>query len=66
MIRWRGRVPTREQQVANACDDFVNLTPASEIPAEITRNNWAAWLPGQEVPLIGVDHWYGYREEDEC
>lgn len=51
MIRWRGRGEPQEQ-VANARDSFVNLTPVSEIPAAVTRSNWSATLPGQPVPLI--------------
>lgn len=64
-LRWRGRRPTREEQVANACDDFVDLAPASEAPAVATRENWSALLPGQDIPLIGEDRRYG-REEDDC
>jgi hypothetical protein len=63
MIRWRGRVPTREQQVANACDDFVNLTPVSDAAAATTKANWSVLLPGQTIPLIG-EHRYG--DEQEC
>lgn len=61
-IRWRGR-GGRKEQVANACDSFPDLSPASEEPAEQVR---AAWLPlqrGQAVPLIGEDGRYGYGEE---
>jgi hypothetical protein len=66
-LRWRGRqVHPKPEQVANACDDFVDLTPVSEAPAEQTRTNWSALLPGQTVPLIGEDRRYGYREEDDC
>jgi hypothetical protein len=64
MIRWRGRGEPQEQ-VANACDSFVNLTPASEAPATQTHSNWSALLPGQAVPLIWEDSRYGYREEDD-
>lgn len=62
-IRWRGR-EGRKEQVANACDSFPDLSPASETPAALVK---AAWLPlqrGQEVPLIGEDR-YGYREDEE-
>jgi hypothetical protein len=51
--RWRGRSSTEQEQVANAWTSFVDLTPASEAPAEAVR---AAWLPlqaGQEIPLVG-------------
>jgi hypothetical protein len=64
MIRWRGRDYSKHEQVANACDDFVDLTPASEIPAQLTRAKWDAWRPGQEIPLIGEIR-YAEREE-EC
>jgi hypothetical protein len=33
------------EQVANAFEDFVDLTPASQAAAEQTRANWAALLP---------------------
>ncbi len=65
MIRWRGRDLKPKERVANARDDFVNLTPVSEIPALTTRANWAATLPGQTVPLIWEDSRYGYREEED-
>jgi hypothetical protein len=63
-LRWRGRQLTVQEQVANACDDFVDLTPASDAPAVATRSNWSALLPGQEVPLIG-EFPYG-RQDDPC
>lgn len=62
MIRWRGRTLTVEEQVANARDSFVNLTPASEAPAASVRSNWSAVLPGQTVPLIW-ERSYGAEEE---
>lgn len=40
-------------QVANAPDANYDLTPVSEDPAIATRAKWAAFLPGQAVPLIG-------------
>ena len=52
MIRWRGRDTTYKEQVANACDSFVDLTPVSEAPAAAVL---AAWLPlktGQDIPHI--------------
>lgn len=52
MIRWRGRALTREEQVVNARDSFVNLAPVSEAPAAAVRSAWSATLPGQNVPLI--------------
>ncbi len=63
MMRWRGRVPTREEQVANAPDSFVNLTPVSASAADTTKANWSVLLPGQTIPLIG-EHRYG--DEQEC
>lgn len=63
-VRWRGRGEPQEQ-VANACDSFVDLTPASEAPAETTRSNWSAVQPGQAIPLIWEDGRHGYREEDD-
>ena len=53
MRRWRGRSSTEQEQVANAWDSFVDLTPVSEAAADAVK---AAWLPlqaGQEIPLIG-------------
>lgn len=62
MLRWRGRDPyCPPDQVANAKDSTVDLTPASQAPAEATRANWNALLPGQEVPLI----WEMVYDDDE-
>jgi hypothetical protein len=61
MNRRRGR--GCEEQVANACDSFVDLAPASEVPAEQVRQDWAAVLPGQPIPLIG--EFRGRDQEDE-
>lgn len=62
-LRWRGRDHRRrDEQVANACDSFVDLTPASDLPAQRVKDSWSAWLPGQEIPLIG-EHRYGGEEE---
>ena len=67
MPRWRGRVLyPKPEQVANACDDFVDLTPASETPAEQVRTNWSALLTGQSVPLIGERDGYYPLPEEEC
>ena len=62
-MRWRGRDLAYKEQVANACDDFVDLTPASQTPAEVVQENWSALLLGQAVPMIGekVD---GYCQDD--
>lgn len=54
-IRWRGRDGRPKEQVANAWNSYVDLTPASDAPADAVE---AAWLPmqaGQEIPLIGED-----------
>lgn len=63
VARWRGRSLTKPEQVGNADDSFVNLTPASEAPADTTRSNWSALLPGQAVPLIWEDRRYGSEED---
>ena len=64
MIRWRGRDLRPKEQVANARDSFVDLTPASEAPAAQTRSNWSALLPGQTVPLIWEET-HGIDREEE-
>ena len=63
-LRWRGRDLTPKDQVANALDSFVDLSPASEAPAEAVKAAWAPLLSGQEVPLIGEDAGYGIDEEE--
>ena len=65
MLRWRGRVPTRELQVANACDSFLDLTPASQAQAVQTRSNWSVLLSGQTIPLIW-ERDYGREQDDEA
>lgn len=62
MIRWRGRGYAKKEQVANACDDFVNLAPASEVPAQQVKEAWSALRPGQDIPMIGEIR-YGGQEE---
>lgn len=57
---WRGRDGLYHEQVANACDSFVDLTPASQVPAAAVTAAWAALLPGQDIPLI----WE--RTTDDC
>lgn len=64
MIRWRGRDLREKEQVANAWDSFVDLTPVSEIPAEQVRTNFDPLRAGQEIPLIGEDQ-DGYRPEKD-
>ena len=63
-LRWRGRDLTPKDQVANAKDSFVDLTPVSDAPAEAVEAAWAPLLSGQEVPLIGEDDGYGIDEEE--
>jgi hypothetical protein len=62
--RLRGRKLTAcpPDQVGNAKDSLVNLTPTSQARAEATRAGWAPWLSGQAVPLI----WERQEEEDPC
>lgn len=59
--RWRPR--KYEPQVANAHPGFLDLTPASDAPAEQTRSNWSALQPGQDVPLIWEDSRHGRHQE---
>lgn len=53
---WRRLLKRRREcppdQVANAPDAFVDLTPVSDAPAEAVEAAWAPLLSGQEVPLI--------------
>lgn len=51
--RWRGRDGRPKEQVANAWDSYVDLTPVSQAPAEAVKEAWAPLLSGQEIPLIG-------------
>lgn len=56
--RWTGPLPDPDgEQIANAYEDFADLTPASQAPAEQTRANWAATLPQTppEEPYRGTD-----------
>lgn len=53
-----------EELIANAFDDAFDLSPVSQAPAIQTRANWAALLPGQEIPLIG-EPTYGRDPEDD-
>lgn len=62
----RPRKPDCPEQVFNAPDSFVDLTPVSEAPAEQTRANWSAFLPDQDVPLIWEDSRYGHQQQDDC
>lgn len=65
-MRWRGRDLAYKEQVANACDDFVDLTPVSQARAEQTRENWSALILGQAVPMIGEQSYGGCQEDDGC
>lgn len=43
---WSGPKPSGDgEQIANAFEDFVDLTPVSQEPAEGTRANWDALHP---------------------
>lgn len=48
--RLRQRCPA--EQVANAPDDSVDLTPASEAPLASLRAKFAPLVSGQAVPLL--------------
>jgi hypothetical protein len=51
--RWRGRDPlVCLDQVGNANDDVLDLTPVSDAPAQHVRDGWEPWFSGQAVPLI--------------
>lgn len=63
--RWRGRDLTYKEQVANACDSFVDLTPASETPAATVAANWLPLRQGQTIPLIWERTTPDGRPEDE-
>lgn len=63
--RWRGRSGRYEEQVANACDSFVDLTPASQAPAAAVSSAWSALQSGQSVPLIWEETTPDGRPEEE-
>lgn len=52
---WRGRdwSATPCEQVANAPDTSLNLTPVSQARADATRAGWAPLQYGQTVPRLG-------------
>lgn len=50
--RWREKDLSCLDQVANAKDSQVDLTPVSEAPADAVKTAWAPWLTGQAVPMI--------------
>jgi hypothetical protein len=63
--RWRGPQPAEdEEQIANAPDGLFPLAPVSETPAENTRSNWSAVMPGQPIPMAGEDR-YAYPPYEE-
>lgn len=66
MLRWRGRDTAYKEQVANACDDYVDLAPVSQEPATEVKAAWSALLSGQEVPLIWERTNGGCQEDDGC
>jgi len=63
--RWRGRDLTYKEQVANACDSFVDLTPVSEAPAAAVLADWLPLKQGQAIPLIWERTTPDGRPEDE-
>ena len=63
-MHWRGRRETFDEQVANALDSTVDLTPASAAPADAVKAHWSALLPGQTIPLIG-EATRDYREQED-
>jgi hypothetical protein len=66
MLRgWRGRDPLQcVDQVGNAPDDSVDLTPVSQVPAENVALGWSPLLSGQEPPLIYEQ--YESEEVEPC
>lgn len=66
MRRWRGRDGLRHEQVANACDDYVDLTPASNTPAVQVKARWDALRANQAIPLIGETSYGDCQEDDGC
>lgn len=54
-IRWRGRDGRPKEQVANAWNSYVDLTPANDALADAVKAAWSAMQSGQEIPLIGED-----------
>jgi hypothetical protein len=61
-LRWRGKDLTCLDQVANALDSTVDLTPVSEAPAEAVYAAWAPLVSGQSVPLI----WERVVDDEPC
>lgn len=63
-MRWRGRDLEPKDQVANALDSTVDLTPASAAPAAAVEVAWAPLRAGQTIPLIGEFDGYPADEEE--
>ena len=64
-MRWRGRDYRPKEQVANAWDSMVDLTPPSEGPADAVKAAWAPLLSGQTIPLIGENDGGQQPEKDD-
>ncbi len=61
--RWRGRDSTcPPDQVANAKDSMVDLSPVSEAPALAVKAAWGPLLSGQSVPLL----WERVTDAEPC
>lgn len=63
MRRWRGRDLRPKEQVANAWDSFVDLTPVGADPAAQVEANWLPLKAGQTIPLIGENR-NGYQPQE--
>jgi hypothetical protein len=63
-MRWRGRDLDPKDQVANALDSTVDLTPVSDAAADAVKAAWAPLLSGQTIPLIG-ERLDDYPSEEE-
>lgn len=63
-LRWRGRDGRPKEQVANAWDSFVDLTPVSDAAADAVKAAWGPLASGQEIPLIGESDGYQPEEGD--
>jgi hypothetical protein len=61
-IRQSRSGPCRPLQVANGRPSDTLAAPASDTPAQAVRASWAAWLPGQDVPLI----WEQVTDDEPC
>lgn len=53
---WSGPGPSGDgEQVVNAHEDFVDLTPVSQAPYEQLKTNWAALLPSTDEEDLSGD-----------